>query len=557
MFRSVALCVAVSSLISVGVATADSSRRQSKLEAKPNALIFEESAKALIADKLEDAAAGFTELAARNPRDPSAQTLLALTYHKAAERNPQNLELANAGYDLALNVQPNNFWAAAFAGRAAYDRGEYDVAASRFAQAVLARPGDGRAMFALASSAYMAGDVELAAIAANQAVILNEATPEHTATLRLATLSNAAVNNIDAAHAHLTALQQVSEQAVDDTQTRMGQIEQTNPVDAIEIAPAQESTVVSEPSIPDQISVDVAIVLSQRVKRSRIGLNLMDGLNLNYGYGRNYSDSRVTFTGVDSATTGQRVITRAINIPELNYNLNIFNRTGQYYSVLARPSLTAYRGQTSEFFVGRSLKVAVSGVNFSSLEQIDIGIEMKVTPIDISAEGTLVKIETSRSFLTQDAAGTFREGISTFKQRVAATAQVRFNQTLILSGLSESVDDNTFSKTPLLGELPIVGAAFNERSTQSRRDAALMLITPSLTTSLPGLPQLRSGTLDKISRLWTKVVDPASNAVDIGARLGRMRFFTRALPTDAPLSWPSPTRQTAEALRELLLPHVD
>lgn len=502
----------------------------------------------------EDAAVAFAELAGRNPRDSSAQTLLGLTYHCSAERNPEYLDLANAGYDLALNNEPGNFWAAALAGRVAYERGEFHEATNRYAQAVLARPGEGRVLLALASSAYRAGDIELAVAAADKAVDMNAGSANYADSLRLAVLANAAGGYEPQVRAHLQALALEDAGAATDTAVRAEEIARTNPLDVMPPASPEPDV---QTGAQDQITVDVAIVLAQRTRRDRVGLNLMDGLVLNYGYGRNYQNNRSKSGGTDPVYSAQRAITRAITVPELTYNLNLFNRTGQYYSVVARPSLTAYKGETSEFFVGRTLKVAVSGVNFSSLEEIDIGIELKVTPLDITAGDARVRVETTRSFMTEDAAGTFREGISTFRQKVAATTKVGFGETLILSGLSESVDDSTYSKTPLVGDLPIIGSAFNERSKQSRRDAAIVLVTPSLPGSLPGRGQMRAAATDKLARLWTRIIDPATNATDIGTRLGRIRLFTRAKPGDAPLVWPSPRQQSAEALRDLLLPAYD
>jgi len=527
---------------------------ESRVESLDDEKLKALAAEALSEGELDKAALAFTELAARGPRDPSIQTLLGLTYHRSAKDNPESLGLAEAGYDLALSAQPASFWASALAGRAAFERGEFDVATSRYAQAVLARPRDGRAMLALASSAYMAGDVELAVAAAEKSTHLNANSHTHAASLRMAVLAGMAGGYTSQAQAHLVNLQAIDTEDASTTAVRADEIAQTNPVD-VSTDPDPETN--TDPGASDQISVDVAIVLAQRSKRDRAGLNLMDGLTLNYGYGRNYGENRSKSQGNDSTYNAQRSITRAITVPELNYNLNLFNRTGQYYSVVARPSLTAYRGETSEFFVGRTLKVGISGVNFSSLESIDIGIELKVTPLEITRENTRVRVETTRSFMTEGAAGTFREGLATFRQKVAATAEVGFGETLILSGLSESVDDSTYSKTPLIGDLPIVGSAFNERSKQSRRDAAIMLVTPSLPGSLPGRAQIRSESVDKLVKLWTRVIDPATNATDIGARLSRIRLFTRAQPNDAPLVWPSPGEQSVEALRELLLPAYD
>jgi Flp pilus assembly secretin CpaC len=254
------------------------------------------------------------------------------------------------------------------------------------------------------------------------------------------------------------------------------------------------------------------------------------------------------------ADSYQRVITGSITVPQLNYNLNIFNRGGQMYSVVARPQLTAYKGEQSEFFIGRSLKVAVNGVNSSSLEQIDIGIEMKVTPIEITATGTRVRIETGRSILTADPAGTFNEVLTTFFFNEMATTEIRFGETLLLSGLNESVDDRTYSKTPLLGDLPIVGNAFNERNKVQRRDAVMVLVTPSRTTALPGRPWARADSVDRLARFWTQVVDPLTNAAASQERLRHMRLFSRMAKGDVAVPFSDPNRAAGEMLGDLLIP---
>ena len=278
-------------------------------------------------------------------------------------------------------------------------------------------------------------------------------------------------------------------------------------------------------------------------------MNLLDGLRLQYGV--TSTDTATHQPGPDSF---QRVITEAIGIPQLTYSLNLFNRGGQYYQVVARPTLTAYRGEISEFFVGRTIKTAVGGVNVAQLEQIDIGIEMKVTPVEITADGARVRIETSRSFLSNDPAGSFTEALTTFRQRVAATAEIRFGETLVLSGLSESVDDATFSRVPVLGKAPVLGSLFNERQKTSRRDSVLILVTPSLTTSLPGRAWNRPAAVARLAALWTQVIDPSTNGADVAARLGKARLFSRMAPGDSPLNWPDAKRDAGEMLGDLLVP---
>lgn len=502
---------------------------------------------ALAAGETQPAIAAFAELTARAPRDPANQTLLALAYQRAGSTDPEATELALAGYDLALKAEPGSFWAAALAGRAAFDRGRFGEATRRFAQAVMARPGHAEAMHALAAAAYRGGDAPLAAAAATRAAELASDPPVKAAALRLAALAEAASGDAARGAQRLAALSAFDPAQAAAINPRLQQLAQTAAID--EVAAAGAPT--AEPA-PAQISVDVAIVLAQNTARERIGMNLLDGLRLQYGTSRN--DTRQIISGDIRTDSNQRVITETITLPQLTYNINMFNRGGQFYQVVARPSLTAYRGEMSEFFVGRTLKVAVNGVNAAQLEQIDIGIELKVTPIEITAEGARVRIETGRSFLTTDAVGSFNEALTTFRQRVAATAEIRFGETLVLSGLSESVDDSTFSKTPLLGDIPIAGSLFNERGKSSRRDSVLILVTPARPAALPGRPWARAEAVERLVKLWTQVVDPSSNGVDAAARLANMRLFTRMAPGDSPLAWPDPAATNERMLGDLLGP---
>lgn len=496
------------------------------------------------------AASYFAELAAREPRNGTAHSLLTMAHHLDAARDPAALDMAMSGYDLALRAEPGQYWAAALAGRAAFDRGQYHDALSHFSRALLMRPNDARTVAAVASVAYMAGDAQLASVAAGRAAAIDPgADGQH---LRIAALAAAAAGDADLAKARLEALRTRFPAAVAAIEARVAALIQTSAVDPL--GAIDDALLDGDGEVPDQISVDVAIILAQNTRRERTGFNLLDGLGLQYGFSREGSRTITRTDGTPTGNNYQRVLTATISVPQLNYNLNLFNRGGQYYSVVARPQLTAYRGEESEFFIGRSLKVAVGGVNLGNLENIDIGIEMKVTPQEITAEGAKIRIETGRSFLTSETAGNFAEALTTFRQKVAATAEVRFGETLVLSGLNEAVEDRNFSKVPGLGDLPIIGNAFNERTKVERRDSVIVLVTPSRPVSLSGRAYARSEHVELLTRLWTEVIDPASNAAATETALRRNRAFTRMTRSDVPMAFPGPREATTEALGELIYP---
>lgn len=487
-----------------------------------------------------------SELVARQPRNGSNQALLALAWQMRGDKDAQAMDMAQAGYDLAARAEPGQYWPAAMAGRVAFDQGKYDVATDHFARAALLRPGEGRALAALAAAAYMNGDAGLAALAAERAASL---APGDAPTLRLAAFAAASTGDRDAMLARLDALAQADPAGSDRDRSRALQLLETNALDAAEAAGTDAETGLA--ASPDQISIDVAIILAQNTHRERTGLNLFDGLGLQYGFNRQATRTITRDNAGNNGNSYQRVLTASITVPQLNYNLNLFNRGGQFYSVVARPQLTAYRGEESEFFVGRSVRVAVGGVNLGSLETIDIGIEMKVTPVEITPDGARIRIETGRSFVTSDPAGSFSEALTLFRQKVAATAEIRFGETLLLSGLTETVDDKTFSKTPVLGDVPLVGNLFNERNLTQRRDSVLVLVTPQRPLALPGRPWARSGQVEKLAALWTEIIDPMSNAEVARKRLAHMPFFTRMTRADVAMPMPDARTAAPEMLAEL------
>jgi Tfp pilus assembly protein PilF len=529
--------------------------RSRKPEALPDLSL--ESAEALLergvaALRANDPAAArqaLSELASRQPRNGTAQALLGLSYQLAAERDPSSLDLALAGYDIAMRSEPGLYWPAAMAGRAAFDQGKYEDALAFFSRAVLLRPNDASTLSAVAAAAYMSGDAPLASLAAARAAALDPGTKGEN--LRLAALSAAANDEADAARGYLAALAAAFPEAAQEAAPRVEELLQTGALDTL---PAAGEAEPGSAEGPNQISLDVAIILSQNTQRERAGFNLLDGLTLQYGSSRNSSRTITRESGTQLGNSYQRVLTASISIPQINYNLNLFNRGGQYYSVVARPQLTAYRGEPSEFFIGRTLKVAIGGVNAAILEQIDVGVELKVTPVEITPTGTLVRIEAGRSFLTADPAGTFAEALTTFRQRVVATAEIDFGETLLLSGLSEAVEDRTFSKTPVLGDIPLIGNAFNERNTLQRKDSVMVLVTPARPTTAPGRPFVRSEAVASLARLWTEVIDPISNAEATTAKLARNRFFTRMRRGDVSSTVPATRPAAEQMIGELLTP---
>lgn len=462
-------------------------------------------------------------------RNPQLQFLNALAYDRLGHAgDPASIELARVGYQNTVSFDPGNYWALLQLGYLELDQADYASAQDAFARAVRDQPQRWEAVYGLGVASYYIGDVAMAVLAARKA---QQLAPDHPSTRRLLAFSLAAAGDSAAlgfAHeasgpADAVWIRRVSEVL------REAQL----PAATLPAAGVAESATVPAVASPDdpQVVIDVTIILSSQVRNESRGINLLDGLKLQYGYTNSFTSTRPS--GGDRSS--QRTITSNIGIPQLTYSLNLFNNSGQSYQVLARPTLTAYVGRESEFFAGRTITVGISGINLGTLQPIDVGVGLKVTPERIDGDTITFRVNATRSFLSKETVGSFEESLTTFKQLVQATAEVDFGQTLLLSALSERVRDATYSKTPGIGDIPGPSILFNDRKALTRTESLLILVTPMRPTTFATKDRQTSAAVQQLASAWRQWIDPSSDVEAVLQRLQSQRFFSGAEHGD--LKW--------------------
>jgi Tfp pilus assembly protein PilF len=465
-----------------------------------------------------------------DPRNGRSHLLLAAAYHLSAD--PAALDLASSGYGAARQISANDVWANYLAGVAAMQTQRSPQALDYFAAAVMAQPDHLWALEGLAGAAYASGDVGLAQAAANRALANH---PDSVPAWRVAALSHAAMGNGD-------AVDELMRHAPRDLPVKLAQFVRERSRDLVRTvavdqlaqggtaptAAPTETPPITNPA--SQMSVDVTLILADDRSSSANGINLLDGLQLQFGQERKLTRSRSDTSNPSFSSA----LTRSIRIPDISYNLNIFNRGARYYEVIARPTLTAFNGQQSTFFVGEQLFVQVAGVNTAALEKIDVGVSVKLTPSEITAQGAKFKIEADRSFFSDQGIGSFKEQLATFKQSVSATAEVKFGETLLLSGLSEKLRDGNSSRTPVLGDIPGPNALFKRSTLVERTRSVLVLVTPVPALGVPRTSD-RSGVVQRLIELWDQVIEPNHGGAPLVKRLQGRRLFTRPAAGDVAL----------------------
>lgn len=511
---------------------------------------------ALRAGRWDAARLPLARLTQQDLRNGHLQFLHALSVEQQARAGDRaQLDMAAAGFENALRFAPTHYWSLLQLGFLQLEQGDYGSAQARFAQAAMDQPRRWEAFYGLGVASYFRRDLVLLQLATQRVLTL---APESADSLRLAAFALAAQGEPG-------ATELAAQAATLDDSAAGGAYLMRRVADFVDASAAgqqflqasgeSQSTpapAVAAPPLPasNQVVVEVTILLSSLLDQESRGVNLFDGLQVLYGY-TNVLARTVSSLGRDST----RSITSAISTSQLNYSLNLFNDSGQYYSVVARPSITAYLGRESQFFAGRTLNVEVSGVNLGQLQPIDVGVRLRVVPEVIAPGKVTFQVAAERSFLSKEQFGSFESSLTTFRQSVSATADIEFGQTLVLSALSEQVSDRSFSRVPYLGRVPVLNWPLSQSADAQRQESLLILVTPKLPLSFstPDNPQDRARAVQELLSNWNERIDPRTDVPAILKRLQRSRWLRAPEPGDLRLRLRQTVTWQQEAIEESLL----
>jgi pilus assembly protein CpaC len=153
-------------------------------------------------------------------------------------------------------------------------------------------------------------------------------------------------------------------------------------------------------------------------------------------------------------------------------------------NVLAEPNLTALSGETASFLAGGEfpIPVATGDDNDIEIEFKEFGIQLAFTPTVLSGNRISLRVRPEVSELSQDGAieinGLTIPALKT--RRAETTIELGSGQSFAIGGLLSSDVQNAVSKTPGIGDLPVLGTLF--RSTAFRRDETelVIIVTPYL-----------------------------------------------------------------------------
>jgi pilus assembly protein CpaC len=192
-----------------------------------------------------------------------------------------------------------------------------------------------------------------------------------------------------------------------------------------------------------------------------------------------------TGVGVTTATTGT---TLAATGKLLGMNLigalNLAETIG-LATTLAEPNLTALSGETAEFLAGGEFPIPFSsGLGTTSIEYKNYGVSLSYTPTVLADGRISLRVRPEVSELTSSGSvtlnGTTIPALTV--RRAETTVELGSGQSFMIAGLLSNSSQNTITKMPGAGDIPVLGSLFRSTAYQKGETELVIIVTPYLVT---------------------------------------------------------------------------
>lgn len=152
-------------------------------------------------------------------------------------------------------------------------------------------------------------------------------------------------------------------------------------------------------------------------------------------------------------------------------------------NILATPSITTMDNEEASMIVGQEVPIITgssTGSNnanpFQTVERQEVGVKLKVTPQINDGSAVQLTIEQEVS----NVAGSTAVDISINKRAITTTVLADDGGMVVLGGLIDEDVQESVSKVPLLGDIPVLGHLFKSTSTSKRKRNLIVFIRPTI-----------------------------------------------------------------------------
>ncbi|MEH6456327.1 MAG: type II secretion system secretin GspD [Cocleimonas sp.] len=154
-------------------------------------------------------------------------------------------------------------------------------------------------------------------------------------------------------------------------------------------------------------------------------------------------------------------------------------------NILSTPTVLALDNEEASIVVGQNVPFVTGSTTnttngttnpFQTIERQDVGITLKIKP-QINA-GNSIRLDVEQEVSSIAASASSASDIITNKRSIKTSAMIEDGQVLVLGGLMEDAFTDQITKTPILGDVPILGKLFRSTTTTKRKQNLMVFIHP-------------------------------------------------------------------------------
>ena len=190
-------------------------------------------------------------------------------------------------------------------------------------------------------------------------------------------------------------------------------------------------------------------------------------------------------------------------------------------NLLSTPSILTLDNEEAKILVGREVPFRTGSFTttgdgtsnpFTTVQREDVGVELTVTPH--IHDGSSVRLSVNQEItnvLATPVGGNAFADVVTSKRTIETTILAEDQQTIVLGGLIQDDVNESNSKVPLLGDIPVLGNLFKSRSKTKAKTNLLVFLRP---TVIRNEEQAKAVTSEKYGEIWEVDIQSTSHDFD-------------------------------------------
>ncbi len=151
-------------------------------------------------------------------------------------------------------------------------------------------------------------------------------------------------------------------------------------------------------------------------------------------------------------------------------------------NVLSAPTLVVENNESAHIHVGETIPYTktttdATGTQTTTMGTVEVGVTMDITPA-ISPGSDQVTLDVSVNI--KDVLNIYAAGPRTYDRSADSKITIKHGNTVVIGGLIKEDDTETVQKVPLLGDIPILGYLFKNKSINKSRSEVLIFLSPEI-----------------------------------------------------------------------------